>query len=534
MTFVDKDGKVLVVMSVLAGAAIGELPEAPEVEGRAFIGWYTELGQHVYSTTKVNGMMRVIARYEGDDVGTDILPAQSFEYTTAHNVTVRASVPEGVFPEGTTMRVTDVDEDKTRALALTKVSASELTDAVAVDITFYDANGFKIEPKDQNKVHVKINTNRKMEGDSFTLYHEIRDGVLQAMGNASPYGADFESASFSVYIVVGTGGDAEYARIKVLFHRMKADGNNEADAEAVEILVKPKDLASDALFQKVVFDPGPGTMPDGYLFHGWSKTASWNATTTKLSFDAVRADIRAELEKNTDDDTTNDFVDMGVTLHYYATAFESRTVTYYDQDKAALKADIVLLDSNHQATYTISQAYTLKLTTQAFMGWTTSVPSTSDGVTYTYSPAVNSSNLWDVGTEITVTENKVFYPYIQTGYWLIFDNNIDQDDDPTKGAYISPVFYPNGTNTASPTNPTPSRPGYTLEGWYLDAAMTQPFSFGGQLSADTTIYAKWTPDETSYRVVFMVQNASDAADNDATNNTYSYYDSIIRTKRFNY
>ena len=528
VTFVDKDGKVLVVKSVLAGTAIGELPEAPAVEGRAFIGWYTELGQHVYSTTVVKGIMRVIARYEGDEVGMDELPAQTFSAVTPKNVTVNASVPEGVFPAGTTMRVTDLKEDETHALALTMVSESELADAVAVDISFYDANGYKIEPK-QNSVHVEIDAGRKLEGEVFKLYHEVSDGVLSMMGYATPYGASFESSSFSVYIVIGTQGEKEYARITVNFHRMKADGTNETTSEAVSILVKPKDHDTTAMFEKVVYDPGPGTLPSGFLFAGWSKTASWNASTSGLTFAQVREDIWSVLSRNKDDDTTNDFVDLGITLDYYAMAFASVTVTYKDQNGASIKTDVVRL-TNGSASYTVSTSYTPELMTQSFEGWTTSVPSTSDGETYTYTPAVTSANLYKVGEEsgtFTVTQNVVLYPYIKTGYWLMFDNNINQDTDPTKGAYIGPIFYGSDEVTnESDITPSPSRPGYTFGGWYTTAAMTTAFTFGSTLTQDTTIYAKWTADTTTISVVFWTQKATDAVNATDAEKTYEFYGSI--------
>lgn len=213
VVFVDKDGKILVRKSVLAGDVIGELPLAPAVEGRTFVGWFAENGLQVSATTKVNGMMRISPKYDGDVIPSEELPAQTFSATTAKDVSIKASVPEGVFPAGTTMKVTDIDPDKTRALALTVVSESAYRDAVAVDISFYDAKGMKIEPMNAGKVRVEMRAGRKLEGDTITLYHETSKDVLSLMGNATPYGVDFESSAFSVYIVIGTGGEEEYARI---------------------------------------------------------------------------------------------------------------------------------------------------------------------------------------------------------------------------------------------------------------------------------------------------------------------------------
>jgi uncharacterized repeat protein (TIGR02543 family) len=42
------------------------------------------------------------------------------------------------------------------------------------------------------------------------------------------------------------------------------------------------------------------------------------------------------------------------------------------------------------------------------------------------------------------------------------------------------------------SKPTATRSGYTLEGWYTDAACANAFDFSGIVSADFTLYAKWT------------------------------------------
>ena len=41
------------------------------------------------------------------------------------------------------------------------------------------------------------------------------------------------------------------------------------------------------------------------------------------------------------------------------------------------------------------------------------------------------------------------------------------------------------------TLPTPTRTGYTFDGWYSDAALTTPYVVGDTLSANTTVYAAW-------------------------------------------
>ena len=53
----------------------------------------------------------------------------------------------------------------------------------------------------------------------------------------------------------------------------------------------------------------------------------------------------------------------------------------------------------------------------------------------------------------------------------------------------SQVVAYNGLATA-PTAPT--RTGYTFEGWYSDSDLITAFSFTTVITADVTLYAKWT------------------------------------------
>ena len=74
-------------------------------------------------------------------------PAQNFEGHTRY-VKVVVAAPEGAFPEGTTMAVADVEDEKTLTDIEDTVSEEfvEVKRVHAVDITFRDAEGNEIEP----------------------------------------------------------------------------------------------------------------------------------------------------------------------------------------------------------------------------------------------------------------------------------------------------------------------------------------------------------------------------------------------------
>jgi uncharacterized repeat protein (TIGR02543 family) len=58
--------------------------------------------------------------------------------------------------------------------------------------------------------------------------------------------------------------------------------------------------------------------------------------------------------------------------------------------------------------------------------------------------------------------------------------------------------------------PTPVRDGYTFDGWYLDEALTQPFTLASLLTQNTalTLYAKWTANVEEYTITFESNGGS--------------------------
>ena len=76
-----------------------------------------------------------------------------------------------------------------------------------------------------------------------------------------------------------------------------------------------------------------------------------------------------------------------------------------------------------------------------------------------------------------------------------------------EGSYIDAVTAPYGTEITLPT--TASRSGFTFGGWYKDSACTQPAGESITLEDNTTLYAKWNPSQSDYKIVYMIENAND-------------------------
>ena len=85
------------------------------------------------------------------------------------------------------------------------------------------------------------------------------------------------------------------------------------------------------------------------------------------------------------------------------------------------------------------------------------------------------------------------YPVVKTGFWVTFD---------TKGGdYVAPRFQMEALDLSAVT---PTRSGYTFDGWYIDSQKVT------SVSAEATVTAHWTANsETEYTVIHWQENADD-------------------------
>ena len=239
------------------------------------------------------------------------------------------------------------------------------------------------------------------------------------------------------------------------------------------------DLPKDA-----IYDPGC-PLEAGTMFLGWQI----EGTTDLVTVEEVLAYVNQH--------------NSGVTVNAVTSAVHY--LVYKDENNRVLKTDTVAQTEHPDWNVTVDYDYVPAVSNQDHVGWTT----TKD------SDTVNYYN----GETINVSAARVeLYPVCKAGFWLSFDANIGQDDDPTKASFTAPQLYVEDQNTQAPTAPT--RPGYTLEGWYTDQNLTQKYTFGQPLSNDMTLYAKWVPSGTvTYQVVIWKQKTTDdpyAADADKT------------------
>ncbi|MBR6822727.1 MAG: InlB B-repeat-containing protein, partial [Clostridia bacterium] len=115
------------------------------------------------------------------------------------------------------------------------------------------------------------------------------------------------------------------------------------------------------------------------------------------------------------------------------------------------------------------------------------------------------------GANITQAEGQeLIVKYTRKNFSLTYETN--------GGSYVSGHTEPYGATVAL-SSTTPTRDGYTFDGWYLDEALTQHAGSSVTINGDTTLYAKWNPATVHYTIVYMIEKY-----NNDTNTTSFVYD----------
>ena len=101
--------------------------------------------------------------------------------------------------------------------------------------------------------------------------------------------------------------------------------------------------------------------------------------------------------------------------------------------------------------------------------------------------------------EVVTLANKdvVLYPKVEDGYYITYQGN--------GGSYTAPVFMLPTENTTAPNAPT--KPGYTFKYWSLTENGSE-YKFGEKLTESITLYAVWEAKDTSYLIMYWMENAN--------------------------
>ena len=373
----------------------------------------------------------------------------------------------------------------------------------AFDITI-DENGVEYQPDDEHPVRVSIALGEVREDADLHVWHIADDGSRTEITEFTY--ADgiitFTADGFSIYAITD-GDEGENARIGYRFWYNDGTQNVMLNTQ----YFRYKDLHPTAtLTLREPTIPGIDSSTWNRIFKGWSKTSTHDEDANLLTLQNLKDELEAMTEP--------EFVE-GTIIDVYANLENVYYVTYVDiNPNNVLATEIVPVAQSGNTTFTIKSASELHPTITAdniLLGW--------------YDIAVPDTVYEPGQANVTISSNMTLYPKISGGYWLIFNDNdpvwsVEQQAYVSGGAsFTPPAFYLN-EDTVQPDDPTWT--GYQFGGWYTDADCTTPFEFGGRLQHDTTVYAKWIPAASSYRVVYWKQRPTDDVDATDEEKTYDY------------
>ena len=362
------------------------------------------------------------------------------------------------------------------------------------DITILDGSGKSWQP--EKPVTVTITDDSFGDGKTLQIYHQGSSGrefvkTVTSHNNT----VSFPAEHFSVYVVV----EVVVPRLTVKF----VNGTT----EVATMYVKKADVGTEQ-FNKIVYDPGVGTIPQGVVFRGWTTDPDYvpydgeGNINRGMDISGIRTDVAAR---------ANALTNADVTVTYHAMLFRSYYVTYLDQNGISLGTDEVSIRADAgtvNANYTVNKAFTTPDAMHNFEGWLV-----SDGGDNIVEP---KQDKYENGTDIVIKGDVKFGVNLPEGRWLVFHEG-------KGGTYKAPQFVKSvGTEEETHTqNPgAMTRQGYVFDNWYKASDVTiatdgtwtvnegaTPFEFGGTLDNSLDLYANWIPNENAtYTVLIWKQN----------------------------
>ena len=232
---------------------------------------------------------------------------------------------------------------------------------------------------------------------------------------------------------------------------------------------------------------GSNVEPIQQTAYGVKATAPADPTKTGVVFDCWYTD--AELKNKWSWDTQ---VTKSITL--YAKWTGTHTVT--------LKLNGGSFDDSTPSTITVKDGYAATKPTSnptktgfTFSGWYTDAALTQQ---YDWSTKVNS--------DITL-----YAKYVDTTVYVVISFNSNG------GSVVNEMSVAKDQAANKPANPT--KDGYTFDGWYTNAELTSKYNWESKVTANMTLYAKWTEKSTSGTVVDDAKGIADKLVDFAKNHT---------------
>ena len=116
--------------------------------------------------------------------------------------------------------------------------------------------------------------------------------------------------------------------------------------------------------------------------------------------------------------------------------------------------------------------------------------------------AAKKNGTENIADKITVPKGSTsvnVYAIIKEGYWVTFDQMVDR-------SIVDSQFVLHGDNLVLDKSTTPTKPGYTFDGWYNGLTKVEN---GATVTSPMTLTAHWKAAKVSYTVIHWWENADD-------------------------
>ena len=406
-------------------------------------------------------------------------PSQNFVSNEIPKITIEANAEEGIFPEGTIMKVKAISANETEQIkdkikntnsSITELN-EEVVDILAVDITFF-YNGEEIQPKDGKKVNVKISSLDSLNGENHKAIHIEGNGKIEKITNASVSSneAKIEAESFSIYAIIGTDYTDENVNPVARYTYIFKVGTITVSTQTVK--------NGDYLVEPSVPD---WSTSENTVFNGWRIEGE----TANLDFDTQVSIPSTET------------VDKTYTL-YPQFIDQYKVIFYKDEQKTSVADTIIAVDGEIVET---TNNVLLDMANEIFIGWYLEDDLTKTNVD---SVTINGDNI-------------NLLPLYSDAYIRVHYDSMG-------GNYVESELIARGSKASEPIAPT--KLGYTFEGWYLsqesaeNLVETDKFNFETTISSNTILYAGWSPQVVNYKVAYYLEDLE----------TDNYYYDSTKTK----
>ena len=134
--------------------------------------------------------------------------------------------------------------------------------------------------------------------------------------------------------------------------------------------------------------------------------------------------------------------------------------------------------------------------------------------------AAKKNGTINIADKITVPAGQTsvnVYAIIKEGYWVSFNSD--------GGSIVDSQFVLHGDNLVLDKSTTPTKPGYTFDGWYNGLTKVEN---GATVTSPMTLTAHWKAAEVSYTINYWQQKVTDDKNASDAQKTYEYVEAVTK------